>query len=174
MLPDAKKMDLLRAFAKEEITFEDIIRELPSELRNKSDLARQVLEFAISRESPLDVEFGMVLLSSPLHEFYASPDIDQLCRLLLFDWHYSHEDIAVHLGKLRASEAVECLFSTASRIYEYLDYDETRQLAKKCIESLAQIGGKNAISRLVDLAGDNDQYVRRYARNALERVMQRN
>jgi hypothetical protein len=91
-----------------------------------------------------------------------------LASLLLADWHESHEDLANALQDLRDPTTVNALFDAAVRTYAYLDYDESRALAVKCIWALHDIGTNTARTRLESLSRSEVEVIRRSARERLD------
>jgi len=92
-----------------------------------------------------------------------------LCQLLVADWHIKHEDIAFILEDIRDPLAVDYLYIAAQKNLEYLSYDDSRQLAKKCIWALWKIGTEEAIAKIEQLATFEDNIVRGYAVNQLNK-----
>lgn len=70
------------------------------------------------------------------------------CKLLQENWHYKHEDIARILQDLEDASTVNCLFSAAQLHFDYLDYDDSYQFARKCIKALSAINNAEAINKL--------------------------
>lgn len=88
---------------------------------------------------------------------------DIFCKLLLADWHRTHEDIARALKELKNPTTVECLYNATELKFDYLDYDDTFQFARKCIKAISAIDTELAISRLRDLAQSQNERIREYA-----------
>ncbi|MFP6790363.1 MAG: hypothetical protein VB954_10325 [Thalassolituus sp.] len=93
--------------------------------------------------------------------------IDLLIALLPADWHYKHEDIARYLQKLKSPKSIDVLTLVAISKFEYLDYDNSESLARKCIWALADIGTEKAKESLVTLS---NFYERTIAAMAQERL----
>jgi hypothetical protein len=89
------------------------------------------------------------------------------CKLLQADWHYRHEDIAFILQGLKDPSTVNCLYNAAELQFDYLDYDETYQFARKCTWALADIGTPEAKAKLQQLAHSNNELVAQYAQKRL-------
>jgi hypothetical protein len=92
-----------------------------------------------------------------------------LCNLLLSDWHYKHEDIAMLLKEIRDPETVDCLYRATQMQFEYLDYDDTYQFARKCIKALAAIDNEAGITKLRSLAASETTVIADYAKKELIR-----
>ncbi len=125
----------------------------------------ELLREGISKRDADAIEEAVVLLyvcDFDLRAF-AAP-----CReLLSADWHYKHEDIAQLLGEIKDPASVDCLYEAATREYAYLDYDDTYQLARKCIKALSAIGSEAAVVRLRELSLQDNAMVAEYARKEL-------
>lgn len=71
---------------------------------------------------------------------------DILCRLLVQDWHASHENIARELKVFKYPGAVDYLFKAALTHYQYIASEYA--LGVKCIYALYEIGTDNAREKL--------------------------
>lgn len=71
---------------------------------------------------------------------------DILCRLLVQDWHTSHENIARELKVFKYAGAVDYLFKAALTHYQYIASEYA--LGVKCIYALYEIGTDNAREKL--------------------------
>lgn len=93
---------------------------------------------------------------------------DILASALVMPWHTRHEDLASALQTLKAPAAVNALYDAALSRHEYLAYDETFGLARKCSWALADIGTPDAKKRLEQLARCPNPVVARYATKRLD------
>ena len=94
--------------------------------------------------------------------------IPALIHLLELDWHTRHEDIVRALQSLKSPKAVDILYSTAMRNFDYLDYDEDFGLARKCTWALADIGTPDAWQKLQNLARSQNEIIAGYAQKRLD------
>lgn len=62
-----------------------------------------------------------------------------LNELLLATWHEQHENIAFILEGKKSPDSVNALYNTALIKFDYLNYDDTYELARKCIKALSAI-----------------------------------
>jgi hypothetical protein len=92
-----------------------------------------------------------------------------LIELESADWHYLHEDVVTMLAELRTPEVVDSLVHATQWIPEYLDFDDTRALARKAIWGLGGIPGPEAERALTSLLADKDERVGKWARKQLDR-----
>jgi hypothetical protein len=98
-------------------------------------------------------------------------DIDlvpTLVALLQAPWHLGHEDLVRWLQDLRDPRAVDALYEAALTKHEYLEYNGSHALARKCTWALADIGTTEAQQKLRLLAGAADREVARYAQKRLD------
>jgi hypothetical protein len=131
----------------------------------------QILISALRERNVDDVELGIIIYWSLENERRPNIEAKIWCDLLAQDWHYSHEDIAFILQKNPDAYAVDCLYETATRKFEYRDYDEAFQLARKCIKGLAAIGNSNALENLEILSRNENEVLRSYAAKELSRLV---
>jgi hypothetical protein len=99
-------------------------------------------------------------------------DIDlvpTLIALLRATGHKRHEDLARWLQSLRDPRAVDALYESALMKHEYLEYDNSHALARKCTWALADIGTPEAKQKLRLLAKCEDQEIAGYAQKRLDR-----
>ncbi|GAA0973603.1 hypothetical protein ENKNEFLB_00457 [Nocardioides aquaticus] len=94
---------------------------------------------------------------------------DPLVDLLGQDWHTRHEDVAFMLGRVGCVDAVPALVGATRWVPDYLDYDESRQLAVKAIHSLGRIPGDEARVALEALLDHEDHALRPRVRRVLDR-----
>jgi hypothetical protein len=102
-------------------------------------------------------------LASGLHPLHSQP----LIILVEAPWHSRHEDIARALQQLRSPVAVDALERTAHAVHEYLAYDDSFALARKCAWALADIGTPEAKRALRRLAACDNSIIASYAQKRL-------
>lgn len=97
---------------------------------------------------------------------------EELCELLshvlVEDWHFRHEDVALAIQKLKCTCAVEALERRASCNPDYLFWDESNALARKCAWALADIGTDDARQALERLSKSEILIVRGFAKKRLD------
>ena len=94
--------------------------------------------------------------------------IPYLLQLLQATWHFDHEDITLVLQRIGDPRAIEVLLKTATQKYDYLEYDDSKSLSRKCIWALADIGTKESEEALKELAKNQDNEIGRFAKKRLE------
>jgi hypothetical protein len=126
--------------------------------------AAKQLDLALNTQNPDLVESAVNHASSILHPIHAAA----LVRLAEASWHRRHEDVVHALQVLRTPDAVAALERTAFSAHEYLAYDKSYALARKCTWALADIGTPEAYEALGRIAACNDPAIAEYARKRLD------
>lgn len=62
---------------------------------------------------------------------------------------------------------VDCLYKATELHFDYLEYDDTYQFARKCIKVLSKIGNDNAIDKLKSLSSSQTPEIAAYAKKEL-------
>lgn len=91
-----------------------------------------------------------------------------LSEILGEEWHISHEDIVLFLQQLKDNRATPILLETAQRKFEYLSYDDSYPLARKCTWALADIGTVDSKNALIELSTNKDLVIAGYAQKRLD------
>jgi hypothetical protein len=93
-------------------------------------LGLRLLRDAVDRRDGMDVDAALAVCGT----FGITADhLELLVQLASADWHRDHEDVATGLDHLRTPAAVDALYHLAWWIPDYLDWDDTRGLARKAI-----------------------------------------
>lgn len=125
------------------------------------DYCLNMFDEAIKTKDGEMVEEAMLL--TEFLKLFSAKFSNILCQLLQANWHYKHEDIAMKLKDIKDSSTVNCLFDAAQLKFDYLDYDDTYQFARKCIKAIAEINNDEAIEKLKVLAQNDNIKIREYA-----------
>lgn len=107
------------------------------------------IDFLIKATETKDGNLVEDALYSDLSNDYDSLKI--LIEIFDQDWHHSHEDIALTFQKSKSKSAVGALFRVATMKFEYLEYNDSEALSRKCTWALADIGtneAKEALSHI--------------------------
>ena len=91
-----------------------------------------------------------------------------LAEMLVADWHFRHEDVALAVQDLKCACAVEALERRASSNPSYLEWDENHALARKCTWALADIGTDDAKEALKRLSKSETLVVRDFAQKRID------
>jgi len=127
----------------------------------------ELLQTAYSEQNADDVELSLYVCFC--FGLFSVEFAEILCKLIVADWHYRHEDMALILQKLKIPSTVESLYTAALLELEYLEYSDTAPLARKCIWALGDIGTDEAKERLESLASSDCETIKEYAKRQLTR-----
>lgn len=161
----SQKNKLLNSLISGAITNEEFIRQYSIDANIDDEYCLRLFEEGFDTESSEIIEEGIIVGTTV--DCFSNKFSNIFCKLLQEDWHFKHEDIARILQDLRDSSTVDCLFNAAQLHFEYLDYDDTYQFARKCIKALSAIDNDAAINKLQLLAQSNTPEIRKYAAKEL-------
>lgn len=82
-------------------------------------------------------------------------------------WHRRHEDVIWALDSYQSPDAVEAFKTATTWIPDYLDYDESRALARKAIWALGKMDNPEGWAALEELAAGEDLLVTEAAQEQL-------
>lgn len=158
---------LINDFILDRITENEFKDKFSVDIEEKPDYIKELLISAYNEKNSDDIYFIINLVSyfKLINETY----IEIFCKLLNSHSHYMHEDIARQLQLLKAEKAIEVLYQTALTKFEYLEYDNSYVLARKCMWALGDIGTDKAIEKLRFLANVDDEELREYAMEQFNR-----
>lgn len=113
---------------------------------------RQLKE-AIAAENSDDVSTAFVVaFSFGMTPGYLEPTLE----LATAKWHRSHENVVLLLDRLRRPESVDALQYLTNWVPEYLEYDDSRALARNAIWALSKIRTDEARHALQKISTTND------------------
>ena len=141
---------------------------IESYFENKNSNNEFVLEFmakGMVDKSDETIEEVIVLLSTGF--FPISVFVSNLRILLLESWHTRHEDVVTLLTGFSDDSTIEHLYKATELKLSYLDYDDTYQLARKCIKSLSRIGNDLSLNKIRCLMNSGNDVIAGYARKEL-------
>lgn len=127
---------------------------------------KKLLEKGKRDENAHDIEEAIVLIYSADFDNYEY--LEELCDLLLESWHFKHEDIVRILYDLRDPYSINYLYNVAEMHFDYLDYDDTYQLARKSIKALSAIKSPDAINKLNILSRSKISLISDYAKKEIK------
>lgn len=129
-------------------------------------LGLKLLRDAIERHDGTDVEMGLIV---GFTYGFTREHLEPLLELSSADWHQRHEDVVTALRDLHTPAAVTAFVHATRWIPAYLDFDESRALARKAIHALGETPGPEAEQALAELTDSDDEILRETARRVLER-----
>ncbi|SDQ82001.1 hypothetical protein SAMN05421664_2724 [Chryseobacterium soldanellicola] len=153
---------------KNTITKDSFIKKYEQEQEKDVDelYIKKLIEKGIENKSASDIEEAVVLIYSDNFDNYEY--IKELCDILLESWHFKHEDIVRILQDLKDPSTIDCLHKVAEMHFDYLDYDDTYQLARKSIKALSAIDNVDAINKLYILSNSKISIISEYAKKELK------
>ncbi|TCZ64239.1 HEAT repeat domain-containing protein [Flaviaesturariibacter aridisoli] len=161
-----REKDLILSLAQKKISIDDFAREYGVNFLDNKRQILMMLNDAFNSKDSEEVEYSM-LLGFHLNAF--SPEYAPLlCKLLLADWHYKHEDIVFILQKLKNPNTVDCLYDVIFAKFSYLEYDDSYSLARKAIHALADIDTNEARAMLQRLSNSDIPIIREKAKKQLK------
>jgi hypothetical protein len=130
-------------------------------------LGLHLLERAVAECGAEDVEGALLVCS----KFGFTPEHQPLLlELASAEWHHSHEDVVWYLGDDQGSEIVNALIRATEWIPRYLNFDESRSLARKAVRGLGRQQSEKARDALRRLAVSDHEIIRTDALKQLERL----
>ena len=129
-------------------------------------LSLELLTDAIKRHDGTDVEMGLIV---GFTYGFTRDHLEPLLELSSADWHQRHEDVVTALRDLHTPAAVPAFVYATCWIPAYLDFDESRALARKAIHALGETPGPAAERALTELTDSDDELLRETASRVLRR-----
>ena len=162
---DSTDLKLLASLLDGKITKWYFIENYSGDLSDGVKHCGELLTKALASKNTNLVEFGLSLGS--YFGYLKEDSVDLLNRLLLEDWHHSHEDIVSLLQDMKSPKSVEPLYETALKQFNYLNYDDSFGLARKCTWALSVINTNESIAKLKLLSQAENPSIRQYANKRL-------
>lgn len=160
---ESEIINLIRDLALVKISDEVFLSHFREELQANKRFPQTLVEEGCSEQSTLKLDLGIILIRLLEKKNDVKVPGEIWCKLLTENWHNSHEDIAFLLQRFPDPKTVDCLFEAATTSFDYLSYDETFQLSRKCIKALAAIGNEEAIQCLRKLEKNENSVIGGYA-----------
>ncbi len=92
-----------------------------------------------------------------------------LCKLSKDKNHYQHENIALVFEELHSPKLIDCIYDLAIAKFDYMEYDEFFNIARKCTYALGYTNTPKAKEKLELLAKNENELIREYAIKQLNR-----
>lgn len=159
--------NLIRDLFLKRITEQEFINVFGKDIITNKEEMKNLIKEVCNQKNSENLEYLLNLLS----RFYKfnKDDVEFFCILLNYNWHFLHENIVFILQQLRAPKSIETLYQTAKKEYEYLDYDDSHSLARKCMFALGNIGTPEAIEKLKLLSQSPNTDLHEYANEQFNR-----
>lgn len=159
--------ELIRSLVFGKISREEFVQKYPVDLLTDPNYALKGLEISIKERSAENVERFLHLISFEPNWIQSSEYADVLCSLLKETFHFRHEDVVLLLQKMKNPRTVDCIYDRALVIPEYMDYDDSYSLARKCIHALGDINTEESKAKLVLLSNSTIPVISEKAKKQL-------
>jgi len=161
---------IISKLLKSKITEDSFIQKYEKEKKENIDelYIKKLIKRAMQFKNADEIEEALVLIYSG--KYNNSVYIEELCSVLLESWHFKHEDIVRILHELKDPYTADSLFKVANMHLDYLDYDDTYQLARKSIKALAAIGNPDALDKLKFFSNSKLSIISDYAKKELKNI----
>ena len=159
-------MDNIYKLMQGQITKEEFL-EINAIINLRDEIERGLAK-AYQKKSSDSVEKFIYLIF--VFELFKIEYVNVLNKLLLSDWHYQHENIALLLQKIASPESLEFLYKAIELKPKYLEWDENHAFEVKCIRGLYQIGKRKSFSYLQKLCGHPDHIIREMAQRQTKKL----
>jgi hypothetical protein len=130
-----------------------------------SEYVLMKLRMAFEKQDASGVEYALLL--GFFFKLFNKDYTDLLNNLIQEDWHFKHEDIASVLQQIKSPSSIEALYNSALKRLEYLDYDDSYALARKCIHALGEIHTEYSKEKLQLLAESDIPIIKEKAEKQL-------
>lgn len=97
--------------------------------------------------------------------------VDDLNKLLLSDWHHSHEDIVLLLEEISSDKSIEYLYDAIDLHPQYLAWDDNYAFEVKCVRAIYYIGKEKAFPYLEKLCKHSNEVIREMAKRQITKLM---
>ena len=135
----------------EKINIDDFFQDYSNQVDSNHVL--QLINEAYSKKDYSELEYSLLLGFK--FETFSNDYGNVLNKLIQEDWHFKHEDLALILQDLKLPESVDPLYVAALKRLDYLNYDDSFAVARKCIHALGDIGTEAALEKLKQLSNTN-------------------
>ena len=116
--------------------------------------------------------YTLYVIDELLHDEDNNRYLMVLEKLLISDWHSSHEDIVALLEKISSLSSLSYLYDAINLKPDYLQWDDNYSFEKKCIHALAKIGKDKSIDYLSKLLDSNNPIISECAMKQLNKIQQ--
>lgn len=158
---------LISLFLMGNISKKDFIEMFPVNLDENKDYILNGLKTAYTEKKSDDVEDFISLIAFDTNWKNNPEYADIFCKLIGETWHYQHENLVSLLQGLKNPNTVVCLYEAAVNKPDYMAYDDTYSLARKCIHALGDINTELAREKLELLAKSEISIIKEKAEKQL-------
>lgn len=161
-----KEKDLICDFASNTISEKKFLKHFSYDISKNPNIIVNLLKEAYENKNAEDVEGAISLV---FRYNLVENNIELICKLLVEQWHYSHENIVSYFQQLKNPETIDCLYKTTQTKYDYLEYNDCYSLIVKCCWALGDINTPESKEKLRLLAQSDNEIMQNAAKEQLER-----
>ncbi|GAB3504420.1 hypothetical protein [Emticicia fontis] len=162
---DNQVNQLISSLSTGKISKEDFLKEYFKDISQREEYLSNLIQKGIENRDAIEIDEAIKLVY--IGSFSPGYFLEKLCELLQLTWHFNHEDIARLLKEIANPTTVDCLYKASELKFDYLNYDDTYQFARKCIKALSAISDENAIEKLRLLTNSRISGIAEYAKKEL-------
>lgn len=153
-----EEKNLIKKLMSDSISKEEFLLQFPLRIGTERHYFLDKIEKVHRQKNADDLDDLLFLCFS--FELFDGEYVLILCKLLIENWHHSHEDIVMLLQSLRDPRSTESLYQAATMKFEYLNYDDTYALAVKCCWALGDINTDLSREKLKILAKSDNKIIK--------------
>ena len=163
-------MRFIKALMLGKISKDDFLKK--KRIRNIGAHVKKGLLAANKKENAEKADIFIYLIFR--YKLYYDEYLEILNQMLIADWHYQHENIAMLLQKMKSPSSVDYLYKEILIQRKYLDYNDNESKIVKCLYALGDIGTDDALEKIKLLAENDNEIIRQNALKQLERIERNN
>lgn len=138
-------------------------------ISNIADVVEKGLEEAYKNQNADNVDQFMYL--GFVFDVFDIKNVNILNKLLLSNWHYKHEDIALLLQRISSVESIEYLFNAIDLQPQYMKMDENYPFEVKCTRAIYYIGKEKSLPYLKKLCEHPNDIISEMAKRQIKKLM---
>jgi hypothetical protein len=150
-----EEKQILLDFIMRKISEEEVLQKYLFDLKNDKNYIFSAIKKAAEGENAEDLEYSFYLLFFNKAIIFQEEFIELICKLLKGKWHYQHENIVTMLQSIKSPLSINVLYETAFEKFDYLNYDDTHSLGRKCVHALGDINTEESKEKLRLIANSN-------------------
>lgn len=158
---------LINDLAANRIGTDAFLKRYPVDLKNGGKYILAALEKAYEDKNGENVEYSLSIVRFDTEYCRTGRYVEVFSKLVVAPWHCMHENIASLLQGMKDAGSVDALYEAALAKFDYLDYDDTYALARKCIHALADIHTEASREKLRLLTESDVPIIREKAKKHL-------
>jgi hypothetical protein len=136
------------------ISEKEALQRYPHNLES-SEYILSTIGQAKTEKNAEDLECSFYLLAFNSKIIFQNEFIDLLIKLLREEWHYQHENMVMMLQEIKSRLSIDVLYETTFAKFDYLNYDDTYSLGRKCVHALGDINTEESKEKLRLIVNSN-------------------